>query len=828
MKTPLETPLIGISLSLLALGALAPEAPAQRTSLSGGGSFNQAGNRSRPGGGLVTVPDGLNGGGLNVDDFDHIPDQPGHFQPFVKDETLLTLRKELAVVVPNSSLSPSTEWIQEDPGSGYSEVLGSRSLFGATANIRSIASGQLDADPAEELVAIEILFGGSSMRVIGADRAADGTYTLTELFTVDQTSFTFKDAHIELGNVDDDDLDEILLVGRSKRFHESGTVSARLRVYDDSQAGSALLFSYLRNQNHADMRGYAADIDGDGRGEVIVELQGDTTAYDRMAVRTFDDAVGSFALLRGWQYLAWDRGKVSVGDFDGDGMDELGVLDVNIGSGNRLSVALYGFDGTSWVLMGARPEFTNVRVFNREFWDITTVDRNADGRDELAVMVQGATGYRVFCNEWFPATGQWDTNPPWINVGPNNAALTCSIAAGDTDADGYQDLYLSVANSNPGLEKTVQVGHIDYDFDGTSYSSGVHWEPVQPLGIAGDKVEPVLAAGDFDADGFHVRYSRKFLVVADPIPLVLLTAAPTQQGIDQNFDNTSTSYFTSSSSSDSIGVTNAMTASVSVGYEVEDLTGLFGASVKATVEAAFEESEIETSRTTLVQGFGGAYDTDVLIFQATLYRSYEYEIVAAPDPDLVGTYFTIDRPVDTNIYKWTVDFFNDRVTPENMLPADLFPHTIGDPSSYRNRLEHTAFVADLVSWSTDESTIGQGNGVNTIAIEFETENTTEQQRTLGAGIEAEFKAGGASVGGSFGISQTNSYSISVSEATVYEGVLGDIGDTDDYDDYSYNFGLTVHQNGMNADADNLPTSLDPGVKPFLVVSYWTHLTGAEF
>ncbi|MFT5050740.1 MAG: hypothetical protein ACI8QZ_002143 [Chlamydiales bacterium] len=49
--------------------------------------------------------------------------------------------------------------------------------------------------------------------------------------------------------------------------------------------------------------------------------------------------------------------------------------------------------------MGARREFTNARRYWREFWGITTVDRNADGRDELAVMIQGSTGYRVFCNE---------------------------------------------------------------------------------------------------------------------------------------------------------------------------------------------------------------------------------------------------------------------------------------------------------------------------------------------------------------------------------------------------------------------------------------------
>ncbi|MFT5050741.1 MAG: hypothetical protein ACI8QZ_002144 [Chlamydiales bacterium] len=339
MQVPFQTPLI----ALLALSVLSPQADAQRVSLSGG-STTQMGNRPRPGGGIVTYPGGLNRGGLDVDDFDYVPDQPPAFQPFAADETLLTLRKELAVVVPNSSLSPSTDWIQEDPGSGYSEVFGSRSLFGATANIRSVASGQLDDDVAEEFVAVEILFGGANMRVIGADRAADGTYTLTELFTVNPSTYVAKDAHIELGNVDDDELDEILLVGRSKRFHESGVVSARLRVFDDPQAGSVKLFSHLRNQNHADMRAYAADIDGNGRGEVVIELQGDTTSYDRMAVRTFDDALGSFAQLSGWQYLAWDRGKVTVGDFDGDGMDELGVLDVNICSSNRLSVALYGFN----------------------------------------------------------------------------------------------------------------------------------------------------------------------------------------------------------------------------------------------------------------------------------------------------------------------------------------------------------------------------------------------------------------------------------------------------------------------------------------------------
>jgi hypothetical protein len=301
----------------------------------------------------------------------------------------------------------------------------------------------------------------------------------------------------------------------------------------------------------------------------------------------------------------------------------------------------------------------------------------------------------------------------------------------------------------------------------------VHWEPLQYLGVAGDRVEPVLAAGDFDSDGFHVRH---LLVVAGPIPLVLLTAAPTKSGIDQNRDNSSTSYFTSTSSSESVGVTNATSVSVSIGYEVEDLSRLFSASVKGTVERAFEENAIDTTRTTLVQGFGGAYDSDVIIFQATLCRSYEYEIVYAPDPALIGAYFTIDRPVDTDIYKWTVLFFNAGVTAESVLPTQLFPHTIGDPASYRDRLEHAAYMDPLFSWSTSVLPSGQGSSVSTIAIGFETDNTSDQQRTLSAGVESESKAGGATVGGSFSISESDMYSISVSEATVYGGVVGDIGD----------------------------------------------------
>lgn len=812
-------------LALLAALTLAPATAAQRVSLGQAGVGGQSGRppgnpRDLPGG--LERPGGLNEGGLSVDDFDYVPDKPADFQPFDCDDVSLSERGEFAVTVPNAAQFPGTGWIQEDPEGGLNEITGTRNLFGASANIRAIASGNLDADPAAELVAVEIGAGRDRLHVLLADRAPDGTYHVTQLVEVPAEAWDYLDADVELGDVDGDGRNELLVVGRSRVFGDYGD-RARLRVFDDPADGLGELGTFYRGLGHADMRAFPGDLDGDGRDEVVIYLQGDTTT-NRMAVTVLADSAGGFAVLRGWTYLGNSYSKVALGDYDGDGIDEIGVVDQASHSGPDV-VKIYDFNAQNLHVLATSTTVASQNGTENHEWDLAAVDRDADGVDELALL--GHSGnYRLYCLAWNALGGQWDVDSHDLGI-PGGYMYAGRLATGDTDADRHEELYIGITTTDSSQSKTLRVGHIDWD-DPQAEPAVVLQAP-QIVGGSGDTVPASIVAADVDGDGLYLQYVRKFLVVADPIPLVLMHAPPTKAGIDQNYGESGTSYSVATSSSETIGVTNAITASISAGYEVEDLTGMFGASVKATVETAFERAEIETTRTTFVQGFAGAYGDDVIIFQATLYRSYEYLVVGAPDPALVGTYMTLDRPVDVNIYKWTVDFYNANVANQDRLAASLTPHTIGNPATYRNRVEQANHVAELVSWASDEVTLGQtSGGTNFVRIEFEQENTTEEQRTLGAGIESEFKAGGASVGASIGISQTDLYAISISESTEYEGVVGDVGDHQDYDDYLYNFGLTVHQHGVNADAENLPTSLDPGVQPFLIVSYWTHLTGSEY
>jgi hypothetical protein len=305
-------------------------------------------------------------------------------------------------------------------------------------------------------------------------------------------------------------------------------------------------------------------------------------------------------------------------------------------------------------------------------------------------------------------------------------------------------------------------------------------------------VTPFVAGGDYDGDNAIIEYTgEKSLSLPNPMIMVVLAAPPVHEGIDQNIENSETSYgketSLGSSATDEVSISTGITLS----FEAGDPLGIISASASATLEREFTKTTTESSTVTTGVSYSCGYPDDSVIFQGTLYMCYKYTYLSHPDPALVGTAVTIDVPVKSNIYKWTVPFFNDTISGLS-IGSETFSHTPGDVSSYPNVSKRDELIA-LYShaYQTTLQTVGQGNRTNNVTLDLSEESLTGSSYSIGVRLEAGLSVAGVGFSSSIGYNTETTYEISVGTSTHYEGVVGDIS-ASDYSANQYFFGLFIY------------------------------------
>ncbi len=759
----------------------------------------------------------------SVDAFGYADPRPDRFQPLTRGRFRMVGSDELALLIPQELGAAGRVVDDRVQGDGMSPALGLLLDEVPAGEVWQSAKGELDAIAGDEMVLATIDGGVARLGVLGR---ADGSLVSMHEHELFAPSGRFWSIDVVTADVDADGRDEVIVSG----LYGAGTVGAeqidgaQLVVIDDAVAGYAVLHA-AEFVGVDELRVTGAQLDLDDADEVVVLHRSDAITAN---VETLDDAAAGFAATStAIAFSIVDREQdlpssllrlaITAGDLDHDGVDEpvLGAIwsdrgaeqmliraTTTIAGQEQLVEASVGLEQSAWPLT------------NTDWpWTLAVADTNGDGFAEAVSLVRDLNeDNRVGCQLDHFSLGEIAAPVGFGGVHHQLAVDSqqlepqgrCDMTVLDDDRDGKDAIVVATIDRGEGSEpRTAEVERIVSAGDGNA--QGETWSMLLrdggfvhafPAWVGPDEpIAPVLLGADFDGDSLELRYTgNKWLSLPKPQIVAVASAPPAEAGISQVYAATGTAYGTEVSSGSGQAVELGVSTGVTASFELASVIPMLSWDVSASWRREVDTTIGTTETTTYGKSFAGGWDRDQVIFQGTLYRVYEYEITSAPDPTVIGSRMTIDEPVDTKTYSWSLPYFNATVAPAYRLPADLLKHVPGDVSSYMRTTDRdllvntaapgTAFVSELQS-------CGQGGSANGVSIALAESADWE----TAVRITSEY-GGGTSVAGlgfeaSYGLTDGSVYSVSVGNAVEYLGTVGHIETAADYESYHYGFGMVV-------------------------------------
>lgn len=613
-----------------------------------------------------------------------------------------------------------------------------------------------------------------------------------------------------------------------------------------------------------------ADVDGDGASETVVAFNGATylvssklaqAPYSFLTSNAYTPVPGSTTILR-----------MSAGDLDQDGKDELVVTESHIGGmslTDSIDIAQYhiykGFDLKQDVANGEIKVKTPTWTYAMYVANCAVGDVNMDGRNEVVFagrqFAVNESNYLVEVLERVhnSASNQYEYKMDPINIhysDPESAIWHiipfCAIA--DFDGDTKPEILvqrrmmrnlkegrflyqqsggkaLDVYNFREGLDPigsycntSLAVGDIDGDTKPeicflsdelmelycVGFNSQYKWTVKASLDLLDNdqSAYPSLIMGDFDGDSIAVEYEGTKLLFSDPHPVAVLACPPMWSGINMPG---MTWYGLKEGSATTRGMTVGATVGFSFGYKADVLPDVYSQSIKASVDVSWTQTHTVSKQISETNKYWTTQD-DYVIYTTIPYDVCYYKIINAPDKTTIGKEFTINVPRTPITQFGPVSDYNANNGSAADIDKTVLVHTIGDPLSYP-----TPSVAEILIQQGD----GQGTRFDTLMTvasgigagedkEISVEKTVANDNAFdfSVSVESEAEVFGFTASARAGFNYGNNYEISTTNGTFFGGSVGSIP-ADQWKDKAFQWGLFSYRHAMASTGEK-----------FIVVQYY--------
>ncbi|MFF8451399.1 transglycosylase family protein [Streptomyces leeuwenhoekii] len=300
------------------------------------------------------------------------------------------------------------------------------------------------------------------------------------------------------------------------------TVAVRA-VNDAGQTGPLSDGVSFLTANRADTTRTTGDYNGDGKDDIAVLYdngQGADGGY-RTALWTFTSTGSGFGQpVKKWDNASagfgswnWDRSKVTTGDFNGDGKDDIGVLYNNgISQTGGYATTLWTFTSTGTDFANPAKKWESTSTADSWNWDrsrIVADDFSGDGKDDVAVLYnngQDADGTNKTALWRFASTGTGFNAPAkvWDNVSTSFGSWNWTrskLTTGDYNGDAKADVGI-LYNNGRAADGSYKTALWTLSSTGTDFTNpSKKWDNDSAGFGSWNWDRSKATSGDFDGDG---------------------------------------------------------------------------------------------------------------------------------------------------------------------------------------------------------------------------------------------------------------------------------------------------------------------------------------
>ncbi len=625
------------------------------------------------------------------------------------------------------------------------------------------------------------------------------------------------DINIGTGDINGDGLDD-LIVGLSNGAQGSLLVFENNAGQLTLNAASEVTFAEEVASTEKSFRIVTGNLDYDRALETAVvlnEQRGTSVATGGSRYAVFDDLGAGFTQLDAGPITVSDNGvfqvvagDVSIGDVDGDHLDEVvlgGVGDLQQSCNSKPLLLRVLDDRThSLALLGQQNidylPLCSVSGPKIRFAPVNTPDVDGDGIDEISIFTMVVSNFTA-ANP-FERISAFTIPEQAVYDGDRFLDRNVyTIVEGYAHGDGKQDLLVW---SQQGQADEIAVWGND-DVQG--------WGELQtmPGPSSSGAISAQIIPMNIDNDTAVLKYveAGQQFVFTSPIVIAALAAPPCYAGIGQFELGCFTTFGNETSNTVSEEQVISMTASASVGFKIGNDAAQTELALKATATATANS----------IKGSGYSYTSsivyttgtqeDAVIFTTVPQDQYTYAVVSHPDPTLIGKEIVVSLPRSTITLMVEREFYNSHV-PDGapQIDSSVFEHTIGDVASYPSVAEKDTILSATEGLQTPAQSVGQGGGTVEIGLSVGTELSEGNALAMGWQADVETTLGGLVHGFSVGASVSNSLTVTSGDLSSYTGSIGSLP-ADQFADNQYSYGLFtyVHED---------PTTL----QQYEVVNYW--------